>query len=124
MKGSGKNSTWSYIKKPLYVILALAVLYGVVYLAAGRERPTHSDELLLRKIDSLQKAATQLQQTQTAVLSNNVVLHKNIDKLQSQIDSIRGVKSVINNYYGARGSAVRTLQGKQIDSFFKQRYGY
>lgn len=123
IKGS-TNSTWSYIKIPLYIIIALAVLYGVVYLAAGRERPNHSDELLLQKIDSLQKVALQLQQTQTVALGNDVVLYKNIDRLQSQIDSIRGVRSIINNYYGAKSNAVKTLQGKQLDSFFRQRYGY
>jgi hypothetical protein len=122
-KGS-TGSAWSYIKVPLYIIITLAVLYGVVYLAAGRERPDHSDELLLQKIDSLQKAAQQLQQIQTVALGNDVVLYKNIDRLQTQIDSVRGVKSIINNYYGAKSNAVKTLQGKQLDSFFRQRYGY
>lgn len=124
IKGSVDRSAWSVIKKPLYILIGLAAIYGTVYLAAGKERPSHSDSLLLQKIDSLQKAAAMLQQAQTVALGNDIVLYKNIDRLQSQIDSIRGVKSIINNYYGARSSAVRTLQGKQLDSFFRQRYGY
>lgn len=115
---------WSYIKIPLYILIALVVLYGIVYLAAGREKPTHNNKVLLQKIDSLQRVASQLQQTQATVLNNDVILRKSISKLQSQIDSIRGVKYIINNYYGARSSAVRSLQGKQVDSFFKQRYTY
>ena len=124
IKGSNSGSAWSYIKTPLYIIIAIAVLYGTVYLAASKERPNHSDTLLLQKIDSLQKAAGMMQQAQTVALGNDLVLYKNIDRLQSQIDSIRGVKSIINNYYSAKSNTVKTLQGKQLDSFFRQRYGY
>lgn len=124
LKGDSNNSIWSYIRIPLYIIIALAVLYGVVYLAAGREKPAHDDELLIKKLDSLQTVALQLRQAQIATLGNDITLYKTITKLQSQVDSIRGVKFVVNNYYGAKSNVVKTLQGKQLDSFYRDRYGY
>ena len=39
--GNSNKSTWSYLRIPLYIVIALAVLYGIVYLAAGKEKPAH-----------------------------------------------------------------------------------
>ena len=124
IKSNVSSSVWSKIKTPLYIIIGLLLIYGTVYLAAGREKPAHDNTALLQRIDSLQKIAITLQQDQLASLKNDVVFNNNITRLQRQIDSLRGMRYIIHTYYEKKSATIRGLEGKQIDSFFKQRYGY
>lgn len=123
LQNSMTKSAWSKIKTPIYLVAGLAAIYGIVYLAAGKPK-AYDDTLLLQKIDSLQKIAVGLQKEQQVVLKNDVVIYKNLTKLQSQVDSIRGARSAANNYHNAVNNKIRTLEGRQVDSFFKQRYNY
>lgn len=111
------------MKKFLYIILGILLLYFTVRLATCKEKIKENKELLNR-IDSLNQVSKQLQEEQKRISLNDSIFNNSINKIDNKIDSINDRKTVIKQYYHTQIQNVPKYNSPQLDSFFKSRYNY
>lgn len=111
------------IKKIIYVILGLILLYFVVRLATRKEKFQENKELI-NKIDSLQKISTQLKEEQQKITERDSVFNESIINIDDKISNVQGEKVIIREYYNNQTQSVKKYKPSQVDSFFKERYNY
>ena len=110
-----------YLKPLLYVMVSLIVLYGVIYLFTKKD---HIPADLQATIDSLTQANADLAEHQKQIDSTIKVYESEVKQVDNQIDNIKEKTTIIREYYHEQSQAASSYTPTQVDSFFKNRYGY
>lgn len=108
---------------PVYILCGLLLLYIAIQIST----PTPillEDKRLLQKLDSLQQQAKLLEKQQDILLLKDSLFRANLDSVKVRLDSLKGVRSVVQNFYGSQINSAASYDAKQVDSFFKTRYNY
>ena len=105
----------------LYVIIALFVLYGIIWIAT-RKPQLPAD--LQATIDSLTNANKELEIRQKQIDSTIHVYEAEVKQVDHQIDNIKEKTTIIKEYYHDVSQQVEHYDATQVDSFFKARYNY
>lgn len=111
----------SYFKPLLYVVGGLILLYGSIYLFTKKD---HMPAELQATIDSLNEQNRILIEKQHEVDSIIHVYETEIQQVDARIDNIKEKTTVIREYYHEQAQAASFYTPTQVDSFFKNRYGY
>jgi hypothetical protein len=111
------------MKKFLYVILGLVVLFFTIRLATCKEKFQDNKELI-NKLDSINKATILLQEEQQRLAEHDSVFNENIVNIDSKIGAVQEKKTIIKEYYHDQSTKVKHFTPTQTDSFFKSRYNY
>lgn len=113
--------TRSYTKPVLYILLSLVLLYGAIYLFTRKE---HMPADLQATIDSLTNANIKLIEHQKQIDSTIKVYEAEVKEVDNQIDHIKEKTTIIREYYHEQSQAASSYTPTQVDSFFRNRYGY
>ena len=100
-------------------IVAIVIHWFVTVFQPGIIQETKS---LKNKIDSLNNEIHQVEENQKkldTILSNYVSI---INALESEVNGLEGQKTIIKEIHHEKINRARTFDGKQIDSFFSNRY--
>ena len=111
------------MKKILYVIGGLILLYYTIRLATCKEKFQENKELL-NKIDSINKATILLQEEQKKLGERDSIFNENIVHIDDKIGQVGEKKTIIREYYHDQSTKVKHYTPTQTDSFFKSRYNY
>jgi hypothetical protein len=115
-----KNNS-SNIKKVLYIVLGLVVLYyAILVLTPKPQLPAD----IQAKLDSLDKVTKVLEQQQKVYDSTIREQEEVIARLDFQIDNVKEKTTIVKEYYHEQSTAVSNFNHSQLDSFFAARYGY
>lgn len=109
------------IKKSLYVIGAVALLYLILIITTAKPQIPAD---IKATIDSLSKVNQQLLQKQKQLDSTVNVYKQEVEKVDFQIDNIKEKTTIVREYYHEVGQQAGKYTPTQIDSFFKARYNY
>ena len=110
-----------YKKQIAYVILGAIVLYGIIWVAT---RQPQMPAEYKATIDSLTKANATLAVQQKQLDSAIDVYETKVDKVDVQIDNIKGQTTIVKEYHHEIIEKVDHYDATDIDSFFKTRYNY
>jgi len=105
----------------LYVIVALFLLYGIIWIAT-RKPQMPAD--LQATIDSLNNANKQLIEYQKQIDSTIHVYETEVKQVDYAIDHIKEKTTVVKEYYHNISQQVEHYDATQVDLFFKTRYNY
>ena len=111
----------SYTKPVVYILLSLVLLYGAIYLFTRKE---HMPADLQATIDSLTNANIKLIEHQKQIDSTIKVYEAEVKEVDNQIDHIKEKTTIIREYYHEQSQAASSYTPTQVDSFFRNRYGY
>lgn len=111
------------MKKILYVIGGLILLFYTIRLSTCKEKFQDNKELL-NKIDSINKATIILQEQQKKLGERDSIFNENISHIDDKIDQVGEKKTIIKEYYHDQSTKVKQYTPTQTDSFFKSRYNY
>lgn len=75
-------------------------------------------------IDSLTNVNKTLVERQKQIDSTIQLYETQVKEVDNKIDHIKEKTTVIREYYHEQSQAASSYTPNQIDSFFKQRYGY
>lgn len=110
-----------YYKQVIFIILGVALLYLVVYLATPKPQMSELDKYKLK----------QLNQDISKILENQKKLDIKIDtykkelvKIDSIISKVKNQKTIIKEYYKEKGEKIDKMNKTQLDSLFRKRYNY
>jgi chromosome segregation ATPase len=108
-------------KKALYVIGALVLLYGIIWISTRKpQMPTD----IKATIDSLTNVNKQLIEQQKQIDSTIHAYETEVHKVDFEINNIKEKTTVIKEYYHEVSQQVDHYNATQVDSFFKARYNY
>ena len=110
-----------YKKQIAYVIVGLFVLYGIIWITT--RKPQMPAEYKAT-IDSLTKANAALAIQQKQLDSAIDVYETKVDKVDVQIDNIKGQTTIVKEYHHEIIEKVDHYDATDIDLFFKTRYNY
>lgn len=110
-----------YYKYVLGVILGIAVLYLIVYLATPKPKMSELDNY---KLDQLNKEINTLIESQKNMDKQIESYKKELSKIDSTIAKVRNQKTIIKEYYKEKGEEIDKMTKSQIDSLFHKRYNY
>ena len=110
-----------YKKQIAYVILGAIVLYGIIWVAT---RQPQMPAEYKATIDSLTKANATLAVQQKQLDSAIDVYETKVDKVDVQIDNIKGQTTIVKEYHHEIIEKVDHYDATDIDLFFKTRYNY
>ena len=75
-------------------------------------------------IDSLTNANIKLIEHQKQIDSTIKVYEAEVKEVDNQIDHIKEKTTIIREYYHEQSQAASSYTPTQVDSFFRNRYGY
>ena len=107
-----------YKKHIAYVILGAIVLYGIIWVAT---RQPQMPAEYKATIDSLTKANATLAVQQKQLDSAIDVYETKVDKVDVQIDNIKGQTTIVKEYHHEIIEKVDHYDATDIDSFFKTK---
>ncbi len=110
-----------YWKYAVGVILAIGVLYGIVYLATPKPQMSELDKYKLEQLDQNIQKLQKLQQSLNDSL--NVYQHK-IDEIDNKIGKIKVERKEVNNFYTQKKEEIKNADKKQVDSLLRSRYNF
>lgn len=105
------------------ITVILLTISSTVYLLVGNRVPTANAELV-SKIDSLQATVNKLEQDAQSLLDRGMELNNTLDDLQTEVDSLHGMRFIVRKYIHTKIEATKSYEAKQVDSFLKDRYNY
>ena len=111
----------SYVKPVLYIIGALILLYGLIYLFTKKEQMPAE---LRATIDSLNKVNIQLVEKQRQLDSAIKNFEIKVQQVDVKINSIKERTTIIREYYHELIQSADKYTPSQVESFFKTRYNY
>lgn len=121
MKKIDKAKLPLYAKYAAYAGLAVAILYGAIYLFTPK--PSMPADLKAQ-IDSLTKANLALAEQQKHIDSTVAAYEQEVKQVDYQIDHIKEKTTVIREYYHEAAQQANNYNYTQVDSFLKARYNY
>ena len=105
----------------LYVIGALVLLYGVIWITTRKPQMPADIKAI---IDSLTNANKQLIEHQKQIDSTINVYETEVNKVDLEINSIKEKTTIVREYYHEVSEQATHYTPTQVDSFFKNRYNY
>jgi len=82
------------------------------------------DQILVNRIDSLEKANKALEQKLDRYDSLELVLTTRVQEVDTRINNIKEKTTIIKEYYKEKKQETAAYTPSQLDSFFKDRYSY
>jgi uncharacterized membrane protein len=110
-----------YIKPTLYVIGALILLYGLIYLFTKKD---HIPADLQATIDSLTNENKKLVEKQHQIDSTIKLYEAEVEQVDTKISDVKEKTTIIREYYHEQAQTADKYTPTQVDSFFKARYNY
>lgn len=110
-----------YWKWVVGIILSIAVLYLVVYLATPKPKMSELDKY---KIEQINKNIEQLKKLQENLNDSLSVYNKKIEEIDYKISNIKVERKEVNNYYTQKKEEIKNADKRQIDSLLRKRYNF
>ncbi len=110
-----------YWKWVVGIILSIAVLYLVVYLATPKPKMSELDKY---KIEQINKNIEQLKKLQENLNDSLSVYNKKIEEIDNKISNIKVERKEVNNYYTQKKEEIKNADKRQIDSLLRKRYNF
>lgn len=110
-----------YWKHTVGVILAIGVLYGIVYLATPKPQMSELDKYKLEQLDQNIQKLQKLQQSLNDSISS---YQQKICEIDDKIGKIKVERKEVNNFYTQKKEEIKNADKKQIDSLLKSRYNF
>ncbi len=115
------NYIKKYWKHFVAIILAIVLLYGIVYLATPKPQMSELDKYKLEQLDqNIQK----LQKLQQSLNDSLNVYQKKIDQIDDRIGNIKVERKEVNNFYTQKREEIKNADKKQVDSLLRARYNF
>lgn len=115
------NYIKKYWKHFVAIILAIVLLYGIVYLATPKPQMSELDKYKLEQLDqNIQK----LQKLQQSLNDSLKVYQKKIDQIDERIGNIKVERKEVNNFYTQKREEIKNADKKQVDSLLRARYNF
>ncbi len=115
------NYIKKYWKHFVAIILAIVLLYGIVYLATPKPQMSELDKYKLEQLDqNIQK----LQKLQQSLNDSLNVYQKKIDQIDERIGNIKVERKEVNNFYTQKREEIKNADKKQVDSLLRARYNF
>lgn len=106
------------------LILAAVVLTAVYYVVLSATSKSQLPTDVTKRLDSLQTLSHQLINSQNKYDSLLSEHKKVVTEIDNRIAAIKGKTTVIREYYHDKSQEASQYTPTEVDSFFKQRYGY
>lgn len=110
-----------YWKWVVGIILSIAVLYLVVYLATPKPKMSELDKY---KIEQINKNIEQLKKLQENLNDSLSIYNKKIEEIDNKISNIKVERKEVNNYYTQKKEEIKNADKRQIDSLLRKRYNF
>jgi septal ring factor EnvC (AmiA/AmiB activator) len=110
-----------YWKHTVGVILAIGVLYGVVYLATPKPQMSELDKYKLEQLDQNIQKLQKLQQSLNDSISS---YQQKICEIDDKIGKIKVERKEVNNFYTQKKEEIKNADKKQVDSLLRSRYNF
>lgn len=110
-----------YWKHVVGVILAIGVLYGVIYLATPKPQMSELDKYKLEQLDQNIQKLQKLQQSLNDSISS---YQQKICEIDDKIGKIKVERKEVNNFYTQKKEEIKNADKKQIDSLLRSRYNF
>jgi hypothetical protein len=110
-----------YYKQVIAVVLGVAILYLVVYLATPKPQMSELDKY---KLEQLNKDISKILENQKNLDIKIDSYKKELIKIDSTISKVKNQKTIIKEYYKDKGEKIDKMNKTQLDSLFRKRYNY
>ena len=110
-----------YYKQAISIILGIAILYLVVYLATPKPQMSELDKY---KLEQLNKDISKILENQKNLDIKIDSYKKELIKIDSTISKVKNQKTIIKEYYKEKGEKIDKMNKTQLDSLFRKRYNY
>ena len=110
-----------YWKHAVGVILAIGVLYGVIYLATPKPQMSELDKYKLEQLDQNIQKLQKLQQSLNDSISS---YQQKICEIDDKIGKIKVERKEVNNFYTQKKEEIKNADKKQVDSLLRSRYNF
>lgn len=110
-----------YYKQAISIILGIAILYLVVYLATPKPQMSELDKY---KLEQLNKDISKILENQKKLDIKIDSYKKELAKIDSTISKVKNQKTIIKEYYKEKGEKIDKMNKTQLDSLFRKRYNY
>jgi septal ring factor EnvC (AmiA/AmiB activator) len=110
-----------YWKYAVGVILAIGVLYGIVYLATPKPQMSELDKYKLEQLDQNIQKLQKLQQSLNDSISS---YQQKICEIDDKIGKIKVERKEVNNFYTQKKEEIKNADKKQVDSLLRSRYNF
>lgn len=110
------------IKRSAFFILLFLGLLFIAFKISTKEAQIRTEDR--KKLDSLDATIVDLkakQKSYDSIIYNQMMI---IEKLDYKLDNIKQKETIIREYYRDLGEKADKFNHTQIDSFFRNRYGY
>lgn len=109
------------IKTILQVGLGLFLLYWIIFVLTPKSGLTVEEK---HKLDSLNNQINVLHEDNKNLENQIEVYNEKIEKVDNNINKIKGQKTIIKEIYHEKIDGVDKLTLDELDSFFTNRYKY
>jgi septal ring factor EnvC (AmiA/AmiB activator) len=110
-----------YWKHFVAIILAVVLLYGIVYLATPKPQMSELDKYKLEQLDQNIQKLQKLQQSLNDSISS---YQQKICEIDDKIGKIKVERKEVNNFYTQKKEEIKNADKKQIDSLLRGRYNF
>jgi len=110
-----------YWKHAIGVILAIGVLYGVIYLATPKPEMSELDKY---KLEQLDKDINLIIENQKKLDKQIEGYKKELSHIDSTIAKVRNQKTIVKEYYKEQGEKISGMKPSEVDKLFHDRYKY
>jgi peptidoglycan hydrolase CwlO-like protein len=110
-----------YWKHFVAIILAVVLLYGIVYLATPKPQMSELDKYKLEQLDQNIQKLQKLQQSLNDSISS---YQQKICEIDDKIGKIKVERKEVNNFYTQKKEEIKNADKKQIDSLLRSRYNF
>lgn len=111
------SSTW------IVILFLIIILLGILLAKRYFTPIVDASKQTFEKIDSLNKLIKDMENHRIKLDSTISVFNTQIENVDSNINKIKGQKTVIKEIYYEKINRISTYTNDQIDSFFTERYG-
>ena len=119
-----KKIKFMQMSKWIIIILCVLIAAYIFFPDIFPNKRYKPDTTLVKRIDSLEKANSVLQQQVSKYDSINSALETKVYQVDNKINDVKEKTIIIKEYYKEKTKEVNKFTPNQLDSFFKQRYNY
>jgi len=109
------------IRSAFFILLFVIFLF-IAFKVSTKEAEIKAEDK--KKLDSLETVLIDLKTKQKSY--DSIIYNQNmiIEKLDYKLDHVKQKETIIKEYYRNLGEKVDNFNNTQVDSFFRNRYGY
>ena len=115
------NYVKKYWKHFVAIVLAIVLLYGIVYMATPKPQMSELDKYKLEQLDQNIQKLQKLQQSLNDSISS---YQQKICEIDDKIGKIKVERKEVNNFYTQKKEEIKNADKKQIDSLLRSRYNF